>query len=150
MLRLIQLVTQSPIKDKIANSITIPIQKIKTQIKNTSTPPQTLDYISQTIQTLNISTTSHPQPPIPEILDMVLTCFNTKLAREICGNVHLNNLLYIVRDSMGMGVRVLEQNREVMERRMGRRELRGVLEQVSKEMSGGNKNKGRRPSIGKK
>lgn len=80
---------------------------------------------------------------------MVLTCFNTKLARGVSSNVHIANLLYIVADS-DLKLRVLEQNMEVLERRMPRKDIRMTLQKLERKDEMSAKGKGRRPSINKK
>lgn len=57
---------------------------------------------------------------------MILTCYNTKLAREITSNVHSTNLAFISQDS-DLKARMFDNNMNFLQKKAGRKEIKKMV-----------------------
>ena len=77
---------------------------------------------------------------------MVITCYNMKLARDIRSNIHLNNLLCITKDS-DLKLRTIELNMGLLEKRMNRKDIRGLIQMHDKIDESATRTMSRKPNI---
>lgn len=77
---------------------------------------------------------------------MVITCYNMKLARDIRSNIHLNNLLCITKDS-DLKLRTIELNMGLLEKRMNRKDIRGLIQMHDKIDESAIRTMSRKPNI---
>ena len=77
---------------------------------------------------------------------MVITCYNMKLARDIRSNIHLNNLLCITKDT-DLKLRTIELNMGLLEKRMNRKDIRGLIQMHDKIDESAIRTMSRKPNI---
>jgi hypothetical protein len=70
---------------------------------------------------------------------MIITCYNTKLARGISSNVNVNNIAYICHNSE-MKIRVFEHNMGSLAKRMTKNDIRTALQALNKKGNNNSKN----------
>lgn len=69
-----------------------------------------------------------------------------KLARDIRSNIHLNNLLCITKDS-DLKLRTIELNMGLLEKRMNRKDIRGLIQMHDKIDESAIRTMSRKPNI---